>query len=342
MIAAGRRWFGGVLLASIAIWLAVVLLCYGLFYRDIVNIDSNLARNIVQATCGRVVGNELIYTLRPGTCRFENAEFDTKLIIDADGFRNAPEHLGSGSVRVAVLGDSYAMGWGVEQDEKLASILATDPRFQVRDLAMSSYGTARELFAFQRFAADADVVVVQYTLNDWAENAAFLSSPEAFWAGAAARAKAYNERLIAYRQRGLGTQVVQSVARAAMAGLATSWRWLGLPPRLSASTPQRVVDQNARAFARVMAHFAPTLKDKIVIVFDVFPRKVRVNVPPALRRELARVGMSEVIVLDLVGTLRMSDFFHLDDHIRASGHAKIAARIVKELRRSGRLPPVAR
>src|SRR4029077_3494943 len=56
----------------------------------------------------------LTYTLKPGTCTFENIEFRTEIHVNRAGLRDEETSLDAPDV--IVLGDSHAMGWGVEQD----------------------------------------------------------------------------------------------------------------------------------------------------------------------------------------------------------------------------------
>jgi hypothetical protein len=333
---------GAVLGMAATTWLALALICYGLFYGTVFNAYSNVGREVLQAMCGRIVPNELIYTLQPGECRFRNVEFDTRVSVDVDGFRNVPAHLGTGPTQVALLGDSYAMGWGVDQDKKLSSLLAQDSRLTVRDLSMSSYGTPRELLALTRFAADADVVVLQYCSNDLSENAEFLKDPQAFRAGAAGRAREYAAVLAHYANRSAGARRLQSVVNAGLGALATTWSLLWLPPRSSSPTPDRMMEQEARLFAGVMAQFKPSLDGKTVIVFDAHARRVRENFAPSFRQSLQAVGLGHVIVLDLKETIGMRDYFLIDEHLIARGHARLAARILAELDQPGRLKTGAR
>ncbi|MFN3682223.1 MAG: SGNH/GDSL hydrolase family protein [Nitrospira sp.] len=107
-------------------------------------------------------------------------EFSTILTFDEKGFRTT--RLSDDTVhrptkgRIIVLGDSQAMGWGVQDHETFAAVLAQDYGFEVVNLAVSSYGTARELLRLQREFSlqEGDVVVIQYHPNDLGENLAFL------------------------------------------------------------------------------------------------------------------------------------------------------------------------
>lgn len=316
---------------AVATWLVLSLLLYGLFYRTLTDVYEKHGRNVMQVVCGRSVPDALVYTLAPGICRFANAEFDTGVTADADGFRNVEEHLGTGPVKVALLGDSHALGWGVEQGEKLSTLLARDPRLRVRDLAGPSYGTPRELLALRRFGGDADIVVLQYCENDRFENAEFLRDPKAFFAEAPKRAQAYWAEVERHRTGAERGQFLQTALQRGLAGLTVTWRMLRLPTRAKPQTPPRVIAEEARLFAGVLLHFKAELAGKTVLVFDSFPRGPRPGFAPAFRAALADAGLNHIAVMDLAGTLQPSDYFHLDDHMRPSGHAKVAARVLVEL-----------
>lgn len=321
-----------------ATWLVLALVLYLLMPRTLDKIYQGQVRNIVQYDCGRPLTDVLVYTLKPGECRFTNPEFDTRIVVDAEGFRNTPAHTGTGPLKVAVAGDSHAMGWGVEQHEKLASLLARDPRFTVRDLSMSSYGTPRELIAVLRHTRDANAIVLQYCDNDRAENAAFLANPDAFFSGAAARAESYWTNVRLQMESMANAPIRRQLLQQTFMALATTYDVLQLPPRHTTSTLPRILEEEARLFASVLAHFHSDLADKTIIVFESHPRRPRPTFAATFRKALADAGLAHVIVLDLAGTLDPRDYFHLDDHMRASGHAKIAARIITELDRPGRLP----
>ena len=58
---------------------------------------------------------ELTYRLRPGACTFSELEFVTDYRINSLGVRDDEASLDG--PEIIVLGDSFAMGWGVEQQE---------------------------------------------------------------------------------------------------------------------------------------------------------------------------------------------------------------------------------
>lgn len=103
----------------------------------------------MQKDCIRA-DDRLIYIPRLGSCHFTNAEFDTTLHFDHEGrVRNSMPKQHS-EIGIAVLGDSYAMGWGVNDRETFANVLQEELKRPVYNLAVSSYGTVRELLRLQQ------------------------------------------------------------------------------------------------------------------------------------------------------------------------------------------------
>ena len=138
----------------------------------------NHDRNIIQALpqCA-VYDARLLYTPRPGGCRFSNREFATWLSVNAMGFRQTTQM--EGPPRIAVLGDSHAMGWGVEDHETFASLIEQSLGEKVANLSVSSYDTARELIALSRSKLkEVRTIIIAYNHNDAGENTDyFLHGP---------------------------------------------------------------------------------------------------------------------------------------------------------------------
>src|SRR5690349_19547199 len=82
--------------------------------------------------------SQLTYTLKPGSCRFSGREFDTTVTINSLGVRDDEQSLNA--PQIFVLGDSIAMGWGVQDDETFASLVEKETGIKVLNLAVSSYG----------------------------------------------------------------------------------------------------------------------------------------------------------------------------------------------------------
>ena len=118
---------------------------------------------------------QLTYTLRPGTCNFSGPEFSNTYHVNSQGLRDDEKSLNA--PEVIVIGDSHAMGWGVEQQETFAQIIEARTGLNVLNAAVSSYGTAREVMNLKRLNIDRlRFLVIQYSDNDLLENKVFYEN----------------------------------------------------------------------------------------------------------------------------------------------------------------------
>ena len=128
-------------------------------------------RNIWQSNKECIEFDEdLIFLPKRTKCTFKNLEYDTSISFDKYG--RYSDHPFTKSPGIAVLGDSHAMGWGVNDDETFSAVLEKKIDKPVYNLAVSGYGTIRELIRFEKSGlVDAvDTIIIQYCYNDWGEN----------------------------------------------------------------------------------------------------------------------------------------------------------------------------
>ncbi len=108
---------------------------------------------------------ELFYTLKPGEFVFENREFETPFKVNSLGCRDDEASLEN--PEVVMLGDSYGMGWGANQDKTYAQLVEGKLGMKVLNAGISSYGTPRELEILKRIDTDSlKYLVIQYCSND--------------------------------------------------------------------------------------------------------------------------------------------------------------------------------
>src|SRR5437762_5813156 len=135
---------------------------YRHFNRSLIQFDPRCARYDPGIT----------YTLKPGTCTFENLELKNVFRINSKGLRDEEASLHAPDV--IVIGDSHAMGWGVDQEDAIPQRIARITGLRVLNAAVSSYGTAREMMMLDRLdTSRLRVLIVQYSDNDVMENRAF-------------------------------------------------------------------------------------------------------------------------------------------------------------------------
>lgn len=269
---------------------------------------------------------EFFYTLRPGSCRFRNREFDTTLRINSKGLRDTEDALQA--PEVVVLGDSFAMGWGVEQEQAFPQVLRRLSGRRALNAGVPSFGTVREARLLDRLdTSRLRLLVVQYSSNDSEENRLFEERGN--------RLLIEHERLFAQdvqrgsrRNRNYFGKITFDILHDSFFPSHSG------PPVLPVAT-------QARLFVNALVHgttrdLAPV--EILVLELDSYAvgssdflaalqrEAVTPNQPPFIRR---------LRVVDLRGQLRPEDYFVLDDHLRASGHAKVAGLLFERLREWG-------
>ena len=286
------------------------------FSRRIVQLDERTAR----------FDAELLYTLQPGAFTFSNPEFSTQYVVNREGLRDNQRSLEQPEIIVA--GDSYAMGWGVQQDESFPELLEHRTGRRVLNTAISSYGTVRERRVLDRIdLSRARTLIVQYAPNDFTENEQFLKNGNRYtassredWLAAIAeqrrRAKYWPFRMVydtvVWIKRGI-----------------TGWPRGGFEP--SHYPPDRA----AELFLNALMHASPRdLSALQIIVIDV-------DSDPAFIRALDRLHRSEMYppyirslrVVDLSQRLTPDVHYVLDDHLSPRGHVAIADALMEMLER---------
>jgi hypothetical protein len=120
--------------------------------------------------------DSIIYTLRPHlSLKFVRAQVKT----NGCGMRSPerPITKAHGTYRIALLGDSFAFGWGVEQhatfaqrlEDNLNRIAKGAPKFEVLNLGVPGYSTFQEVALFEERGLEfnPDAVLVYFVQNDF-------------------------------------------------------------------------------------------------------------------------------------------------------------------------------
>lgn len=254
---------------------------------------------------------DVLYKPSNGSCKFDDIEFKTTLNFTDEGRNTGPKPKGTG---IAVIGDSHAMGWGVNDDETFSARIQKLTGRPVYNLAVASYGTARELIRLEKSGVldKVDTVIIQYCNNDKSENLKF---------NRASRKKLQQE---------IFAQIN------APAGPPPNKLWyIGKGYRLTLVAPfQSLADRLRRkdfgphyaAFAPILKQHRNALEKRRVIVFysNSHGQRYR-NFPSGQDAQLRNVYFVD---LDLPPSL----YRKLDNHLTPAGHQVVADRLVEYMR----------
>ncbi|MEM4655322.1 MAG: SGNH/GDSL hydrolase family protein, partial [Thermosphaera sp.] len=201
----------------------------------------------------------------------------------------------------------YAMGWGVQDDETFAAIIQREIGRRVYNLAVSSYGTHRELLRLQRsgLLERVDIVIIQYCDNDLGENVAFQIHPpremrEKFEAIFHNRSSLVDRTMLIFKGIGLA---------------------LGEPVRaLRVLSNEQDFRPHYEELVKVIES-VDGLRLKKIIVFYVNPwgRKFR-NFPVGKDQKHLNVQFYEI-------NFSEQDFFTIDGHLNKEGHYRVASNL---------------
>ncbi len=266
---------------------------------------------------------ELGYVLRPGTFRFANTEFDTGYQVNQKGLRDDEASLDKPAI--VVVGDSFAMGWGVEQDEAFPQLLEVLSRRAVLNAAIASYGTARQLRLLGELELSAARhLVIQFCNNDYFENLAFDREGPQFHvqdrAGYSAAVADYRRMRRYWPGRYSFILLGRRLGRGAAA-----------PDHPDPSDPANQRRQ-AELFINVLVSSPVDLSRLEIITFELNSHNRHGELfIPALRQVIADGEyppfIEHMVAVDLAAELGPNLFFRLDDHITTEGHRHIAQRL---------------
>ena len=267
---------------------------------------------------------ELAYRLKPGSCRFGNREFDNAYRINRIGTRDSDDALKA--PEVVFTGDSFAMGWGVEQDQVMSAVLGDLTGLRILNTAMSSYGTARQMMGLKRVdLSNTTALVIQYCDNDYLENHQFVQNAGTLPIMKRERYEAKTARHLEDTRYYLGKhlQVFTPLLWRTWKKGVTSWR-----PK------KRRCDVEAGTFLKVL-DLAPLSRRQLRVVVLEIVRNELIDgcFADALRRKLdgreLAPWIERVDVIDTSTFLEASHYYALDQHLTAAGHRRVAEEIAR-------------
>jgi hypothetical protein len=272
--------------------------------------------------------DRLGYTLRPGEFSFANTEYDTGYSVNSLGIRDDEASLQG--AEIVVIGDSFAMGWGVEQEESFPRVLERLAGRAVLNASVASYGTARQLRLLDGLdLGSTSHLVIQFCNNDYFENLAFEREGPSF---ATQDQAGYDRAVATYRKMRRyypGRYTVTLVGR--------RLGWTAPAPDHPDPTDPANQRRQAELLLEVLTRSPVDLSGLQLVIFELngYNRDSGLFIP-ALREVIAGGQwpgfIDEMIVVDLAVELEPELFYRLDDHLTAEGHEYLADRLWEIIR----------
>jgi hypothetical protein len=289
-------------------------------YRRIIQVESNCSE----------FDQQFFYRLRPNVkCNFSNIEFSTLIETNSLGLRD--DEVSLSSPDVICLGDSYAMGWGVQQHESFPQRLERLSGLKVLNAGMSSFGTVRELRKLQTLdTANCKWIVLQYCNNDVEETKPFVDNNFSLNTSSKGSydslVRRYEWNRVYYPGKTFLT-VDNFLIRGIVKGM------LKKDSMTQVGNVKVSMNESVRLFAETLANFNIPLENRRLIVLYVntydYPDERFTNGLQQLLQSAAYKDKFEnkIFLLNTSNLLNKSDQYELDDHYKASAHEKIAVAI---------------
>src|SRR5579884_4098486 len=270
---------------------------------------------------------ELVYIPRPGKAQFASPDFNVTLTFASNTTRWQPPPADPDAPLVLVVGDSYAMGWGVQDNETYSALLAARYGWNTVNAAVSGYGAPRELLRARKLGllSRCATVVIDFAIKDPRENRAFLDDPLGFVAKKNP-IQFWNLMQFYHQQKVSYFSVVRFTCRMLQDRFKTGG-WAGLWTSIHTNNDpfgKRVDfgysgETMAHDFLQVIAQF-PELKGKPVIVLEIDDYGSHSDFMP----ELQKIAATNPNIIPLPIAYERGDFFRFDNHLNRIGHEHIA------------------
>ena len=258
---------------------------------------------------------DLIYVPKIGSCKYKNAEFDTILNFTENG-RSMPNNIKNKKKAILVTGDSHAMGWGVNDNETFSYFLQSSLGIQVYNLAVSSYGTTREVMRLNKsgLLENSDILIVQYHENDIHENMNFNNIDK----------KKIDEKFseISKSKSVNINELIKFILRTYKSSLRLVFTDI---TGLFVKTKKEInFDQHYPILLEELKNIKNFEDKKIIIFFSNGPESRFFNFPEGFDKDYKNIYFVNI-------KLSKEDHFFLDQHPNVLGHQKIAVELKKIL-----------
>lgn len=291
---------------------------------------GNYERNIVQLNANFSQYDSLLsYTLKPGSFTFSNREFDKLMHVNSLGVRDDEKSIME--PEIVVLGDSHAMGWGVENDSSFVSLIEANTGKVVLNTAISSFGTYRQFEILERIdTRKTQYLIIQYCENDYRENITAINNSYVLPVMSKQAFDSLMNFHMSSRQYYFGKH----------SSLLTKTIINGFARRISKNKPKpEETYQAVDAFLNILKENADIIYNKRIIVFEInefgkFEDNFASKLMTRLNSDDYNSINKQISVIDFRGIIDEQHCFTLDGHMMPTGHKIVANEICNRIRLS--------
>jgi len=288
-------------------------------YRKVIQVESNCSE----------YDEQFFYRLRPNVqCNFSNIEFSTLIETNSIGLRDDETSLSQPDV--ICIGDSYTMGWGVQQQESFPQQLEHKSGLKVLNAGMSSFGTVRELRKLQTLdTSNCKWIVLQYCDNDAEETKPFVDNHFNLKTSSKptydSLVKRYEWNRVYYPGK-----TFLSVANNLMKNIVRSSKKDTL---VEVGNLKLSMTESVNLFAQTLSYFnVPDSNRRLIILYANEKAQPDERFTQLLQKLFQTSPYKEkfenrVFILNTSSFIGKADRFSLDDHYNKFGHEKIAISI---------------
>lgn len=281
-------------------------------------------RKIIQYQdgCGRY-HPDLGYTLAPGEFVFTEIEYSNKYRINTLGVRDSEESLIA--PEIVFLGDSYTLGWGVEEEETFIKQLENKIKRKTLNTAIPSYGTVREMLMLRKIdRSNLKCLIIQYCSDDYDENRLFFvndNRPQIM------RAETFNN--LKLRHSKTKTYFPGKYIKLKIKKRIDEWRL-----KQEKKTNDNSLN-DVDLFIHVLKQNSDMLENLPLIVFEMNGINQSNQFTNELKKKISTPDQPQfirnMIVLDMSQYLKDQHFYVLDSHLTSAGHAIVANVLYKTI-----------
>lgn len=258
---------------------------------------------------------DLLYIPKIGSCTFENAEFKTILNFKKEFRSNGPTKILADKKdnNIVVLGDSLAMGWGVNDHETYSSILERKTSRKVYNQGVSSYGTIRQVKRLINSETynNINTIVIHYHYNDFIENNELKIN------------KVYNTKKYdkIFEKNNVGIFWLLRQLKRSFRTVYNEFKNVSFNRKKNFINLD--LEKHMKIVEKIIVENLDFTKKKIIILFIEESNMLISNFPKKSKNENVDY---------LILKLNKDSFYIVDDHLNQLGHKIVADKIIEKLK----------